>query len=220
MTTMSQLPDELRARVLQAARQQPSATRGVHRQRVAILLLSGAAALGAVFWLAGGVRLGARSTELVLGTVLGALLAAALAAVVAVGRGGSMLGRPRAWLAGTALLVPVALFGWKLLWSARFPEALVAHPEAPGFRCLGLTIAMSLWPLAALALSRRDSDPTHPIATGVSLGVAVGAGAWVLVDLWCPVAYPLHLLLGHVLPLALLAGLGALLGRGLIALRA
>jgi hypothetical protein len=41
---------------------------------------------------------------------------------------------------------------------------------------------------------------------------------WVLVDLWCPVAYLPHLLLGHVLPLALAVGAGAMLGRFVLGL--
>ena len=47
------------------------------------------------------------------------------------------------------------------------------------------------------------------------MGFAAGACAWVAVDLWCPVAYVPHVLLGHVLPLFVLAGAGALLGQAL-----
>jgi hypothetical protein len=39
------------------------------------------------------------------------------------------------------------------------------------------------------------------------------------VDLWCPVAYVPHLLLGHVLPLFVIAGAGALLGQAVLSLR-
>jgi hypothetical protein len=41
----------------------------------------------------------------------------------------------------------------------------------------------------------------------------------VLVDLWCPVGYVPHLLLGHVLPLLLLMTLSAVLGSRVIALQ-
>ena len=51
------------------------------------------------------------------------------------------------------------------------------------------------------------------------MGLAAGAWGWVVVDLWCPVAYIPHLLLGHVLPLIVLAGVGALLGRAFLSLR-
>jgi hypothetical protein len=48
------------------------------------------------------------------------------------------------------------------------------------------------------------------------MGFAAGAYAWFVVDLWCPVAYVPHLLIGHLLPLFLLAGAGALLGKALL----
>jgi len=65
---------------------------------------------------------------------------------------------------------------------------------------------------------RRGSDPLHPVLTAAAFGAAVGAGAWVLVDLWCPVGYVPHVLLGHVLPLLLLIGLSALLGSRVVAM--
>jgi hypothetical protein len=43
--------------------------------------------------------------------------------------------------------------------------------------------------------------------------------AWLLVDLWCPVGHFGHLLVGHVLPIALLVVGGALLGRRYVAVR-
>ncbi len=78
---------------------------------------------------------------------------------------------------------------------------------------------MGVFPLLAMAFVRRNSDPNHPRLTGATLGVAAGACAWVFTDLWCPVAYVPHLLLGHVLPIMILAAAGALLGPWLIAVR-
>ena len=78
---------------------------------------------------------------------------------------------------------------------------------------------MGAFPLAAFLISRRHSDPSHPRAMASALAVAAGACAWVLIDLWCPVAYLPHLLLGHVLPMVALAVIGALLGRRIVGLR-
>ena len=75
---------------------------------------------------------------------------------------------------------------------------------------------MALVPLLGVLWLRRGSDPLHPHLTGAASGAAVGAGVWVLVDLWCPVSYLPHLLLGHVLPLLLLITLAALLGSRII----
>lgn len=52
------------------------------------------------------------------------------------------------------------------------------------------------------------------------MGVAVGLGAALPVDLWCPVAHPQHVLLGHVIPVALLALVGAVLGARWLSIRA
>jgi len=41
----------------------------------------------------------------------------------------------------------------------------------------------------------------------------------VMVDLWCPVAAPRHVAVGHVLPMGVLALFGAALGARVIAMR-
>jgi hypothetical protein len=71
--------------------------------------------------------------------------------------------------------------------------------------------------LAFLAV--RRNAPVHPTLNGAAIGVAAGACAWVALDLWCPVASVPHLLVGHLLPLCILAGTGALLGQALLSLR-
>jgi hypothetical protein len=129
------------------------------------------------------------------------------------------LGRPRIVLLATLVVTPLVLMTWKVLWSAGFSGALDAWPGRLGFRCVGLSLLLGGWPLAALILARRRSDPLHPALTGAAFGVAVGACTWVMVDLWCPVAYVPHLLLGHLAPLLALAATGALLGRPFIAVR-
>jgi hypothetical protein len=73
--------------------------------------------------------------------------------------------------------------------------------------------------LLATVFLRRRSDAVHPAAQGAALAVAFGMCATVLGDLWCPVGHLPHLLGGHILPVALLALLGAWpLGR-LLAIR-
>ena len=74
---------------------------------------------------------------------------------------------------------------------------------------------MALGPFAAMVFVLRGTEPSHPRALGMSLGVVAAGAAWVFTDLWCPVAWPLHLLLGHVLPILLFAALGAGVGRWL-----
>ena len=123
------------------------------------------------------------------------------------------LGRTGTILLTLALLTPVLMFLWKVVISSGFDGMMVRWPERPGFRCLRLSCLMAAWPLVALVVTRRGSDPVHPHLTGAAIGAAVGACAWVFVDLWCPVAYVPHLMLGHVLPLLLTTAAGTLLGK-------
>ena len=77
----------------------------------------------------------------------------------------------------------------------------VPWPGRPGFRCLGLSLAMAAPLLVAFVVIRRRSDPVHPGIAGAALGITAGVAAGTLVDLWCPIAYLPHVLLGHILPL-------------------
>ena len=132
-------------------------------------------------------------------------------------RGGSMLGRSRSCLLYGIALIPLGLLAWKVGCSLAFGDPMVEWPERQGLRCLSLSLLVATGPLLAF-LAARPKAPMHPALNGAAIGVAAGACAWVALDLWCPVAAVPHLLLGHVLPLGLLAVTGALLGRTLLAL--
>jgi len=84
---------------------------------------------------------------------------------------------------------------------------------------LALTLGIAACPLVAFVIARRGSDPKHPALTGFAAGIGIGATATLFTDLWCPVAFIPHLLLGHALPIATLGGFGALLGSLFIRLR-
>jgi hypothetical protein len=225
---------ELRARVLAAVAAEDSATRAAVRWRnLSIGLIAAASGIGAFVIFAALMsenhllRLGGdvaphqrleRPVELVVATAGGALGIAATAVWLALRRGRSMLGRSRARLLRSAALIPISLLAWKVGCSLALGAAMVAWPERPGERCLTLTLVVAAGPLLSFLAIRR-SAPVQPALNGALMGVAAGACAWVAADLWCPVAYVPHVLLGHVLPLALLAGAGALLGPALLAPR-
>jgi hypothetical protein len=213
------LSAELRSRVLAEAARSPAPTRSQVRARNAALLVSGFVVPVAVFLLFGGARPGPRPPALMVETGGGAALIAITVAVLALSRGRSMLGRAGVWLVVLGLLTPVALFAWKVIVSSGYPGMMAEWPERAGFRCLRLSCLMAGWPLVAFVMTRRGSDPTHPRLTGAAIGAAVGACVWVLVDLWCPVAYVPHLFLGHVLPLALTTLLGATFGGHVIGVK-
>lgn len=64
--------------------------------------------------------------------------------------------------------------------------------------------------------------PSWLVACSKSSGIALGSSvnsSTLLVDLWCPVGYVPHVLLGHVLPLVGVIALSALIGGRLLTLR-
>jgi hypothetical protein len=221
MTTHPELPSlEVRTKLLERVRATPRPSRAQFRIRSLLLFALALSLSAGLFYWRGGLRQEPRPTALVLETAIGALAIASVAWWTAIGRGGSMVGRPARALLAVATLTPVALFAWKVIWSGLDAGMMEAWPERPGFRCLYLSLGTGLWPLVAMLLLRRGSDPNHPAVTGAAMGVAAAACAWVFIDLWCPVAYVPHLLLGHVLPVVVLGTLGALLGPFVLRVRA
>ena len=225
---------ELKARIVAAVAAEPSPTRAAVARRNAWLNVAAAASgmsgfvLFALLMSNGQLlRLGGevaphhyveRSVGLVVMTAGGALGIAALALWLALGRGRSMLGRSRRWLWCASALIPIGLFAWKVGCSLTFGDAMMSWPERLGLRCLSLSFLVAGGPLLAFLAVRR-SAPVHPALNGAAMGVAAGSCAWLAVDLWCPVAFVPHLLLGHLLPLFILAGTGALLGQALLSIR-
>jgi hypothetical protein len=214
------LEPDLKRRILAATTSEVSLTRKQRVLRSAVRAVTALAVPLLLFALVGGPRVGPRPLELVAMTALGTSGIAASALFLAVGRGPSMLGRSRRWLLGSAVIVPVAFLIWKAAASSGVPHMMDPWPTRSGLRCFALTALFAAWPVVALVWERWGSDPVHPRALGLALGVAAGAGAAALVDLWCPVAHLPHLLAGHVAPILLLGGLGALVGARALGVRA
>jgi hypothetical protein len=207
---MSLSPD-LKQRVLASVSDMPAPTRSEVLRARAWLFACGVAGALAIFFLEGGVRLGGRPPSLVALTSLGTAVIVGVGTWFLFTRGRSALGRPGSQLV-LAALASAALF---IAWRYRVGSAygLTAEwPERPGYRCLGLSIVTGALPLLGALLSWRRSIPVSPVATGAAFGAGAGLGSSLLVDLWCPVSYLPHLLLGHLLPILVLALLGGVLG--------
>jgi hypothetical protein len=210
---------ELKEKALSAVSARSAPTRKVVARQTAALSIGSWLITLVVFVYAGGPRVLGRPLSLVIGTALGIAAVAAVSAWAALGRGDSTLGRARQWLVPVVIGSPAVILAWKLFWSAQYGSVLEHWPGRPGFRCLALSLSLGICPLVAFAIARRRSDPRRPILTGFAAGVAIGCITSLLTDFWCPVAYVPHLLLGHLLPIALLGALGALMGGQVIALR-
>ena len=215
--TPSEPTSELKGRILTAVQAEPAPTQSAVRRRRWLTLGVSAAVAVAIFAHYGGMRVSGRPALLILLTCLGWSVIGAAAAAFAVARGRTMLGRSTASLAILLGAVPLILLAWKVGITVPFgPEMSVPWSGRPGFRCLGLTLAMAAPLLVALLVMRRRNDPVHPGIAGAALGIVAAVSAGALVDLWCPVAYLPHVLLGHILPLVIAAALGAWAGRRLL----
>jgi len=110
------------------------------------------------------------------------------------------------------------------------PRQLIAWHSAyddpffrSGLRCFALTLAAVPGPFLALLAAGPRFAPSQPRLAGAAVGATVGAvsGVWaaIVVELWCPLALPAHVIVGHVLPLVALSAAGALFGPRLLGLR-
>jgi hypothetical protein len=213
--------DKLKARIFQATRVTPSPTRRASHVQVWLVMLSSVVAALALFFAFDGAHHGlGRPPWFYAACTLAWSAVAALSMWGAFSRGSSALGRPRSLLLAIAFGTPAVLFTLMFAFAVVFPEVTVIHPERIGLRCLGLTLAAAAFPLLGLTFVRRESDPVHPVTTGAALGAACGASAGVMVEMWCPVATPLHVAVGHVLPIVLLGVFGAILGARVLRMRA
>lgn len=217
--TGATLPPQLRQRVLSQVAQHPSPTRRALARQAALVTTASWLVAAVIFFLAGAVRITGRPVSLVLGSAVGTSLVVGVVVWAALGRGGSTVGRARQSLLPIVIGSPLAILAWKLFWGAQYSGALDQWPTRPGFRCLGLSLSIGLCPIIAFMIARRNSDPVRPGLTGFAAGIAIGCITALLTDLWCPVAYLPHLLLGHLLPIAALGALGAWLGRQFVAMQ-
>lgn len=196
--------------VLAAARASPVPPRPQRSWwRDAAIVGATSAALGVALLIAGGpAHAAGRPTAVELWVVAGTALLAVTATVLALPRSRSMLPRSRGELIAAMAGVPLLIGVWITVWHGSYDDPFVRT----GLRCFALTALTAPWPFAALVLLRRRPDPIHPALTGGGLGAAAGAWSAVMVELWCPLASPDHVALGHVAPLALLVAAGAVAG--------
>jgi len=208
---------DLKRRILEAARAEATPTRREVRSRAWLVLGISTVIALAIFMHFGGIRQYGRPTALVVGTCLGWSVAATMAAWISMARGQSKLPRTTRTLIAMMIAIPPVLLAWKIGVTISYGAEMIAPwPTRPGFRCLGLSIATAVPLLISFLVFYRRSDPVHPGISGGALGMAAGVFAGTLVDLWCPVAYVPHVLLGHILPLVVVAAFGACAGRLLL----
>lgn len=208
--------DSLKLRVLEAVRERPMPRRTDRVPSIILLAALAAVAMAAVLqWFpqlfgdVGGVahaagRPAATGAWILGGTVALALLSTWL--VLPFRR--SMLSPARGLLLAVSIGVPLLVGAWLVLWHPTYQDPFTRD----GWACFALTILTAPWPFAALVYASRRLEPRHPGTAGAALGAVAGAWAAVMVELWCPLAMHDHVLVGHVLPLFVLALAGSAIG--------
>jgi|HubBroStandDraft_2_1064218.scaffolds.fasta_scaffold13277_2 hypothetical protein len=217
----SEPPPELRVRVLEAIEREPIAPRVQGMRRRARIVALGFGVMVALTLAISMPKTRGRPLGYVQILVLVWTLIAVVATWAGVGRGRSMLGRPLHWQIATTLLTPVVLLMSWLPVTLHWPQTL-ADASTP-FRhagCILGTFVLAAGPLVAFFRLRRRSDPVRPWLTGAAIGTAAAAWGAMAMPLVCGFTSPAHMLFGHLLPVLLIAGLGAALGERLVAVRA
>ena len=200
----------LRERVLAAAAATPAKTRAEAR-RVGLILIAASAGMAVtIFQAIGGIGHAAkRPLGITIALGGGWILVSIALTYLVLGRGKSSMGRRPFILAAAAALAPILVFVWMILFYGTYPEPTFKM----GYRCLGYTLLMSALPLGAFLALRRAVEPRYPAALGAAAGAACASWAGALIDFWCPITHPLHIVVGHVVPLTIAIAAGALVGR-------
>jgi hypothetical protein len=155
-------------------------------------------------------------------TILALLIGLALASTVfALWQGRSGLGVASMWLISIAALVaPVyaALTVLQPLHSGAADEvSLTGVAISPwGLRCIFIASVVGVGVVAIFAVALRRAVAVAVGLRGAALGAAAGAWAGLAVFAFCPSGDLQHLLVGHVLPIALLTLLGVRIFQGWI----
>jgi len=135
---------------------------------------------------------------------VGLLGVSTLLVALAPGRRG--LGASVTWLVALATLT-APLYAMVTLLAA-----LGTRPEIPAVPgCFSMSLGFAAIALTGLTWALRRSVPAAPVARGALLGANAGAWAGLIIHLHCPCGDRLHILVGHVVPIAIFAVVGAVL---------
>lgn len=193
---------------------------GLKPQRRLALALAGAVAAAAVlFWLLLGPRGDALASLVEPRFVLKFLItlglaAAAIGLVLRLIRPGAAPGLWRSALLLAPGLLLIGIAGELLSVPAeRWMTVLVGVNARV---CLTYIPLMGMAPLGLILLALRSGAPTRPALTGAVAGLIAGGISAAFYAAHCPDDSPLFVATWYVLSIALLAALGALLGRQLL----
>lgn len=208
----------LRELVLAKTRAVPSPTAAEVAKKRARLAV---AALVPAFVLLAALGVGPKGRPLALAVLVAVgwgAIATATTALVFSAR--SPLGPSRPMMGWLAACAPLLALSISAVGMAIYPDTWSgALPPKTHAACMILGFAMGVAPLVAMMVHLRGIDPVRPLARGAALGATAGTWAGTGMMLLCPHHELVHVLVGHVLPVALFAALGAVVGSKVLALR-
>lgn len=141
-----------------------------------------------------------------IGVTLAVLLLGAATLVVALSSGKHGLGAP------VTALVALAVITAPLYAVITITAGLGALTDGPRVRgCFEASLGVGAFCLIALTFALRRSVPAGAVARGALVGACAGAWSGLTQHLHCPCGEALHILIGHAVPIAISAALGALI---------
>jgi hypothetical protein len=213
-------PDTLHQRVVAAVRAQRTSTVRPRLKNALALSMASIFAAGVVLAAsqvvygnpAMGLHAGVRSTSLLAFVGVALLLLTLVSTAAALWRGRSGLGASTTKL----LAIAVTIAPLYALFSLSLPLHEIAATVGSvsispwGARCLVIASLVGVVVLGWFAFAMRAAAPVGTHVRSMVLGSAAGAWAGLAVFVFCPSGAPLHLLIGHALPVAAFTALGAL----------
>lgn len=215
---MSTLPPGLRDRVLAEAAKAPKAAPGTFSRRVVSTVLVVTLWMGVTTWVM-GIRPDLHDLPLVysIGTFAALVLGAGTMSRLGVARGRSMLGPPVWVLMSMAIALPLVVSLWSYVVPSPVPTSLGCGTQAQAMsfapKCALITLALATPVLGAMLWLRRGMIAASPALTGACLGAAAATWAHLVQHAHCPVANPMHVLMGHALPIVPVMIISAIVGR-------
>ena len=206
----------IRAKIAETQAPTTRTSKRVMAALVAVLAMTALVGSGASELVYGRVASGlvvAPAEELKL--VWTSLLLAALtlgATLIALWRGNRGFGASAATLALTGLLVAPFYGAFTLLQPLHSNSSQFAGVAISpwGARCALIASIVGVGVMACFAAALRRAAPAATGLRGAAIGAAAGMWAGVAMFVFCPSGDSQHVLVGHILPLAALSGIGAL----------
>jgi hypothetical protein len=114
----------------------------------------------------------------------------------------------RVALVVAAVLVGVCAGDGVIRTTSVWPASEAVWGEVPWTKCFAFTLVFAVIPTLALIRIVNRGWPVHPRATAVLTFVAGTAAGALTIALECPSHAPLHVLVGHTLPIGAAAAIG------------